>query len=190
VVPAIHNAANDLAVPYTPVCSATPLPVCLHPAYAGELTVLTTVIDNIAAPLAGAPGMPVRAEQLPGGENGGDGLRVLGNPPVLTIPHFIVHGTTIQPAAFAQNIQTIIALALVTPPGTLPDHTTSSQRALALYLLTQANDVPSSRYIPDDAVVAATAQRLAALSPTARTAWLGTHLDAVRHGDLTPTDIP
>jgi len=65
VVPLLHDAASDRTVAYTPVCSHAPLPVCLHPAYADELAPLDTLVNRIAAPLAGTPGLPMRAEQQP-----------------------------------------------------------------------------------------------------------------------------
>src|SRR5262249_60685681 len=72
IVPAFHNAAADHAVRYTPVCSHTPLPVCVHPAYDGgsELAVLASLINKIAAPVLGVPGMPARAEQAPAAPSG------------------------------------------------------------------------------------------------------------------------
>lgn len=203
IVPALHDAASDRAIPYTPVCVHDgTLPVCLHPAYAAsnELTTLDTIISKIVAPLAGTPGLPVRAEQLPGEDNGSPASHVQGNPPVLNIPHFIIHGHTIQPPGFAAVFQTRIALDLVTRPGTvLPakscncsaaNDTGPAQRALALYLLRQAGYTPSTGLIPGDPATAAAAQRLAVLTPTARHAWLTTHIAALRAGALTLTDLP
>jgi hypothetical protein len=187
-VPALHDPATDRAVPYTPVCSHAPVPVCLHPAYAAdnELSALTTMINKVAAPLAGAAGMPVRAEQLAGGENGEVGFRMVSSPPVLTVPHFIVHGTTIDPPRFAEEAETAVALALVTPPGTKPEHVTAIQRSAATYLLDQAGYAIYRVWLPTDASVTAAANRIAALGP----AWLRDHVSAIRNGDLTPQDIP
>ncbi len=187
VIPLLHDAASDRTVAYTPVCSQAPLPVCLHPAYAHELTPLDTLVNQIAAPLVGIPGLPVRAEQLPGDKQV---VRLQGNPPVLTIPHFIIHGTTISPPAFAAGLQTMVALALVTPAGTPAFQTDPAQRAVALYLLHQAADTPDSDLIPDDAAVAAAAQRLGALTPTARHTWLTAHVTALRAGTLSLTELP
>ena len=133
IVPAFHNAAADRAVPYTPVCSRTPLPVCLHPAYAGgsELTVLATIINQIAAPVLGIPGMPARAEQVPDARTSLSGVQ--GNPPVLPIQPFIVHGTSLQPAAFQVSLFTdLVALSLFIPARSLVERATPAQRALAL----------------------------------------------------------
>jgi len=190
VVPAFHNAAADHAVPYTPVCSHTPLPVCVHPAYDGgsELAVLATLINKIAAPVLGVPGMPVRAEQAPAGSADYGGLH--GDPPVLDFQPFIVHGTSLQPQSFAQYFAESIALSLVIPGHSPIAAATPAQQAIALYLLRQAHDPAVLGLFPADPAVAAAAARLAAESPAARTAWLTTHLAAIRAGHVTPQDIP
>jgi hypothetical protein len=184
IVPAFHNAAADHAVRYTPVCSHTRLPVCIHPAYDGgsELAVLASLINKIAAPVLGVPGMPVRAEQAPAAPSG-----VQGDPPVLPIQPFIIQGTSLPPAPAAW-IDATIALSLFVPAHVDPEHATPAQRALAVYLLRQAHDNPSA--VPQDPAAAAAAARFAAESPAARTAWLTTHLAALRAGSLSPQDIP
>ena len=190
IVPAFHNAAADHAVRYTPVCSHTPLPVCVHPAYDGgsELAVLASLINKIAAPLAGTPAMPTRAEQAPAAQLGYGGLQ--GDPPVLFIQPFIIHGTSLQPPAFAEYFAETIALSLVIPGHSPIAGATPAQRAIALYLLRQAHDPTVPGLFPPDPAVPAAAARFAAESPAARTAWLATHLAALRAGHLTPQDIP
>jgi hypothetical protein len=190
VVPAFHDPAADHAVPYTPVCSHTRLPVCVHPAYDGgsELTVLATIINKVADPVAGIPGMPVRAEQAPAGSFDYGGLH--GDPPVLLIQPFIMHGTSLQPPSFAQYFPESMALSLVIPGHSPIAGATPAQQAIALYLLRQAHDPAVPGLFPSDPAVAAAATRFAAESPAARTAWLTTHLAALRAGSLTPQDIP
>jgi len=190
IVPAFHNAAADRAVRYTPVCSHTPLPVCVHPAYDGgsELTALATIINKIADPVVGIPGMPARAEQAPAASSDYGGLH--GDPPVLDFQPFIVHGTSLQPQSFAQYFAESIALSLVIPGHSPIAAATPAQQAIALYLLRQAHDPAVLGLFPADPAVAAAAARLAAESPAARTAWLTTHLAAIRAGHVTPQDIP
>jgi hypothetical protein len=182
-IPLLHNASSDQPVAYTPACSTDRLPVCVHPAYATELTALSTVVNAIAAPLAGIPGFPVRAEHR-AGETGPP--RVTGTPPVLTIPHFIIHDGTLAPPAFADQFETGIALALLTPT---PAHPTPAQTAVATYLLHRAGDQPSPS-LPRTPATDAAAARITALAPAARTTWLATHLPAIAAGKLTPEDIP
>jgi hypothetical protein len=184
VVPAFHT--TDPAIAFTPVCSDTPFPVCVHPAYDGghELSVLSAVIDPIVAPVRGIPGMPVRAEQT---VIGGFGVR--GDPPVLPFDNFIVQGDSIQPPEFEQRFEALMALSLFT--NTDIREPTGVQRALAIYVLQQAHDkLDHSGLDPNEPAVAAAAHRFAELSPTARNAWLATHLAAIRAGHLTVEDLP
>ena len=43
-IPALHDAANDRPLRYTPVCSHTAIPVCLNPAYASYLPTAATAL--------------------------------------------------------------------------------------------------------------------------------------------------
>ena len=45
-IPALHDAANDRPVRYTPVCSHTAIPVCLNPAYASYLPATSAALDT------------------------------------------------------------------------------------------------------------------------------------------------
>jgi hypothetical protein len=161
-----------------------------HPAYARELSTFDTLVNRIAAPLAGTPGLPSRAEQVPGPSNGQLTSQVRGDPPVLTLPNFVVHGDAITPPGLAALLQTQVAVALVTPAGTPADHANPAQRAVALYLLRQAGYTPSSHILPDSAAVTAAAQRLTALDPATRRTWLATRIAALRAGTLTLTELP
>jgi hypothetical protein len=203
VVPLLHDAANDRKIPYTPVCThGRPLPVCLHPAYArsNELTFFDTMVNAIAAPLAGVPGLPVRAAQSQNGDLGTPVALVAGNPPVLHLPDDTVQGSSLGSANFTANLRTRIALALVTSAGTNPGvqscHcaaaavTTSAQRAAALYLLDQAHYPASPGLIPADPAVTAAARGLAALTQAARHTWFTAHITALRAGTLTLAELP
>ena len=66
-IPALHDAASDRPVPYTPVCAKSGFPVCIHPAFAAYLPAATAALQPAAAEIAGLPGAPVRAEQVPSG---------------------------------------------------------------------------------------------------------------------------
>ena len=92
------------------------------------------------------------------------------------------------PLALATGAAAIIAASTQSPFAD-PEHATPAQRALAVYLLRQAHDNPSGVW-PLDRAITAAAARFAALAPAARTAWLTTHLAALRAGSLTPQDIP
>lgn len=204
VVPLLHDAASDRRIPYTPVCvHDRTLAVCLHPAYArsNELDFFDTAVNKLAAPLAGIPGLPVRAEQSSAGDIGEPLVSVSGHPPVLFLPDDIIQGTSISPPAFAATLYTRLALALVTPPGTSPPEnkschcaaavlTTPAQNVVALYLLDQAGFPASRDLIPGDTAVVAAERSLAAMTPAARHAWFLAHIGAVRSGALTVMELP
>ena len=64
VIPALHDAASDRPIPYTPVCGQAGIPVCVHPAYRSYLPDVTTAVGPVARELTGLPGAPVRATQI------------------------------------------------------------------------------------------------------------------------------
>ena len=92
VIPALHDAANDAPIPYTPVCGrAAGVPVCLNPAYRRWLPDLTAALRPVLAELAGLPGAPVRVTQVaatysPGETAYAQAMTISGDPPVLDIP--------------------------------------------------------------------------------------------------------
>lgn len=203
VVPLLHNAASDRAISYTPVCvPGRPLTVCLHPAYArsSELAFFDTMVNTIAAPLSGVPGLPARAGQSGNGDIGGPDVVVTGSPPVLQLPDDTVQGNSIGPAGLTASVATRIALALVTPPGNNPAVrsckcaaaalTAPAQQAAALYLLGQAGYPASPGLISPSAAISAAARRLAALTVAARHTWFTGHIAALRAGTLTLEELP
>ena len=62
-IPALHDAASDRPVRYTPVCSHTAVPVCLNPAYAGYLPAAAAALAPVLDEMAGLPGAPARVSQ-------------------------------------------------------------------------------------------------------------------------------
>jgi hypothetical protein len=65
IIPALHDAANDAPIAYTPVCGhAAGLPVCLNPAYRRWLPDVTAALAPVLTEVAGLPGAPVRATQV------------------------------------------------------------------------------------------------------------------------------
>ena len=94
VIPALHDAASDRAVPYTPVCTRSAVPVCLQPAYRYLQADVTAALGPVLDEVAGLPGVPVRVTQVAvtsvhgGPENGiaFGGAVISGSPPVLLLP--------------------------------------------------------------------------------------------------------
>jgi hypothetical protein len=63
-IPALHDAANDRPLRYTPVCSRTAIPVCLNPAYASYLPATAAALRPVLSQIAGLPGAPARVSQV------------------------------------------------------------------------------------------------------------------------------
>jgi hypothetical protein len=213
-IPALHDAASDQPVPYTPDCAGTSFKVCLHPAFSLYLRDVNAVLQPVAAEIAGLPGAPVRAEQVASGSGvrSVQGLRVAGTPatgitgtpPVYNIssedPVAPLWGTGAMlaisgwGAGFAQEFLT----AYVAPPNTFMP--SPAQQAVVTALMAAAgvgapafpqafngNGTPVGA---SQAQIGAAATRFQALSPTARRAWLATHLSALRAGKISLAQLP
>jgi hypothetical protein len=131
VIPALHDAASDRPIPYTPVCDhAAGVPVCLNPAYRKWLPDVTAALRPVLAEVAGLPGAPARTTQIGAvytaadGGVPGSGVTLSGRPPVLGVPL----GALNLPGAFGstaaeltQQLQLLFVHAFVIPgagPGT------------------------------------------------------------------------
>ena len=94
VIPALHDAANDRPIGYTPVCAqAAGVPVCLNPAYRRYLSEVAADLRPVLVEVAGLPGAPTRVAQVAGQyTNGmfefeaGVAVSISGSPPVLRVP--------------------------------------------------------------------------------------------------------
>lgn len=92
VIPALHDAASDRPVPYTPVCSRSAIPICLQPAYRAFLPAVTAAIGSVLEQVAGMPGLRVTqvavtsAQPAPSNGIHFGGPVVSGSPPVLYLP--------------------------------------------------------------------------------------------------------
>ncbi|MEV0808176.1 hypothetical protein [Micromonospora sp. NPDC050200] len=91
-IPALRDAANDRPIRYTPVCSHTPIPVCLHPAYTIYLPAVAAALEPVLGEVAGLPGAPVRIDQAAAtyqqGPGNSVGIRRAGPPLSGTPPVF------------------------------------------------------------------------------------------------------
>lgn len=84
VVPALHDAADDRPIAYTPVCGGPTIKVCLNPVYKAYLPTLTAALDPLLREVAGLPGAPVSIDQvaLSGRDSPLAEATVSGEPPV------------------------------------------------------------------------------------------------------------
>jgi hypothetical protein len=94
VIPALHDAATDRPISYTPVCARSAVPVCLHPAYRALLPDVTAALGPVLDEITGLPGAPVRVTQVavtgaqPSPQNGiaFGGPVLSGHPATLLLP--------------------------------------------------------------------------------------------------------
>ena len=215
VIPALHDAANDQPIPYTPVCGrAAGIPVCLNPAYHRYLPDVTAALRPLLAEVAGLPGAPARATQVPGTYASGEGeaipaMTISGRPPVLRIPLDALStlpgytgftGGAETRAQFAGQLRVLSVHAFVGAGNGLG---TPAQLAVQAALLQgagvpfavqtrllDAGNTPGPPPGPATKPAYAAARRLAALPPAARHVWLAAHLAALRSGHLTLTQLP
>jgi hypothetical protein len=94
VIPALHDAANDRPIGYTPVCTqAAGVPVCLNPSYGRYLREVAADLRPLLAEVAGLPGAPARVAQVAGRyssgmfeDHAGVAVTISGRQPVLRVP--------------------------------------------------------------------------------------------------------
>lgn len=210
VIPALHDAANDRPIAFTPVCdTAAGTQVCLNPAYRRYLTDVTTALAPALADVAGLPGAPERVTQVAATGDTGQTWTISGNPAVLRIAlgaeaalpgsnGFQDVPTTTQ--QFIDILRAEFAHAFVSAGAT---GDAPAQQAVEAALLQRAGipfaDQPKLeeivRHGPGPKLEATgplydAAKRLAAMSGTAWHDWLATNLAAVRSGALTPEQLP
>jgi len=146
-IPALHDAASDRPLQFTPVCSRTAIPVCLNPAYAAYLPA-ATALGPVLSEIAGLPGAPVRViqsattyRQGPGNEVAISlaGPVVSGRPPVyrLVLPDQL-DGPALSPGQLRAALRSgtdeaVIASVVGDGPGA-----SAAQRAVAAALLLAA----------------------------------------------------
>jgi hypothetical protein len=196
VIPAVHDAASERPIAYTPVCQQGAIPVCVHPAFQAYLPDLVAALNPLIHQFAGLPGAPVRVEQsssstvaelsvaLSPTEIGtlvGASATLTGNPPVLHVALTELPNRPEPPSSQPLAVeQGAFVDAFIGPVGgTLGD---PSQAAIEAALLDEADSLPSP--------AAEAANRFAALAPNAQRAWLATHLRALRAGHIALAQIP
>lgn len=217
VIPALHDAASDRPVPYTPVCGNAGIPVCLQPAYRPYLSDVTTALRPVISQVTGLPGAPGRASQVaavfatgPGPGAGGVGQipALKGSPPVLYLPL----GAIALPGSFGDDSGSFVSQlkveavhAFVTSGDAYGDPAQQAVEAVMLqsagipltqqpqalgatpWPLMSGGPRSAGRYPPQ---IAAAARRFAALPAATRHAWLAAHMPVLRAGRLTLGQLP
>lgn len=214
-IPALHDAASDHPIPYSPDCLGTTFKVCVHPAFGAYLAATDAALQPVAAEIAGLPGAPVRASQVVSGGGvramqglgfpGTLGTGITGTPPVYTynsdndFAPFLGNPANASSASWRWAFQQNFLSAFVAgPPHAGPNGFVSSvpapaQQAVVTALMTAVGSQAQFPQVngagPASAQTAA-AKRFASLSSAARHAWLATHLSALRAGTITLAQIP
>ena len=215
-IPALHDAASDRPVRYTPVCSHTRIPVCLNPAYAGYLPATAAALAPVLAEVAGLPGAPARISQAAATYRQGPGNSVgvglagpstVGRPPVFRLLLLDqLPGPAMTTSALAAALRSGAGPAIVAGvtgggPGASP-----AQQAVTAALMRAAGlpahgpppggrptgvepGTPPLVLAPGSPAYAA-ARRFAALPTSARHTWLMRHLAALRAGQVTLAQLP
>jgi hypothetical protein len=209
VISALHDAASDQPVRYTPACSSTPIPVCVHPAYAGFLPAVTVAIGPELTEFAGLPGAPGRLSQVAEiyRQVSGNGIEILAGEPstsAFILPEPVPGQPGGTSAEFASQLTETLGLKLaqdVVLDGNGRAATPApSQAELAVIAgsvrfppSVQARDLSPlyGQLLPEPGSPAArAARRFAALTPAARHAWLAQHLTALRAGRVSLAQLP
>ena len=214
-IPALHDAASDRPVRYTPVCSHTRIPVCLNPAYAGYLPATAAALAPVLAEVAGLPGAPARVSQAAAvyrQETGNSvsvglpGPSLGGRPPVLRLllPDQLL-GSTMTTSALVAALRSSAAPAIVAGvTGDGPGASAAQQAVTAALMMAVGRPaqgpppggrpgiepgMPPLVPVPGSPAYAA-ARRFAALPASARHTWLVRHLAALRAGQVTLAQLP
>jgi hypothetical protein len=182
-IPALHRAADDRPVAYTPVCSHAVIPVCLHPAYAGRLGTVADALEPVLDEVAGLPGAPARISQAPAvyRQERGNGVAVsragpliTGFPPTL---HFLMPAPALTGPELAATVRADTGRAILT--AVIGDQSGPGSSAVLAALLNTAR--PES----EPAV-----RRFATLPAGTRRQWIADHLAALRAGRVGPAQLP
>jgi hypothetical protein len=199
-IPALHDAASDRPVRFTPVCGRAAIPVCLNPAYASYLPATVSALEPVLSEIADLPGAPARISQAAATYQQGAGNSVSvrlagppirGGPPVyyLLLPDQLP-GPTLAAGGLAVKVQ------LDAGPGIIStfigDSTGSSQaqHAVVAALMMAAGVMNQPTEVAPGSPAYAAAQRFAALAAPARHAWLVQHLTALRAGRIIMAQLP
>ncbi|MGH3069708.1 MAG: hypothetical protein ACRDMI_14120, partial [Streptosporangiaceae bacterium] len=194
-IPALHDAANDRLIAFTPVCGqADGVPVCVHPAYQSYLDDVTAGFRPLLREVTGLPGVPARVTEIgdptlspPVGKFG-------GSPPVFYYSMPVLGSAFGQTTSgFAQNLQGLFVAAFIAGPGGFVGQGgTPAQQVVQIVLLKAIGSQWSSPGPGDGPrpAMAGAVTRFAALSAAARHAWLAGHLAALRAGHITLAQLP
>jgi len=212
-IPALHDAASDVPISYSSVCSRQTVPVCLNPAYATYLPVVGSALAPVLDEVAGLPGAPSSLSQKSAAYAEGrdntvgfieKGPVLSGAPPTFyfLLPDQSPEAAPTGMGQFAAQVAGAVGPTLVQVvigDGAGPSANASQQAVTAALLM-----VVSLPYVPGptpglpaarpraqlSGPVLAAARRFAQLPADARHAWLMSHLVALRAGQVPLAQLP
>jgi hypothetical protein len=195
VIPALHDAANDRLIAFTPVCGqAGGVPVCVHPAYRPYLDDVTAGFRPVLREVAGLPGAPTRVTQMGDPTLSQPTGRVGGSPPVFYYSMPVLGSAFGQTTkGFTQNLQNVFMAGFIAGPrGFVGQGGTPAQQVVQTVLLRAIGSqwFPPGPGVGPQPQIAAAVTRFAALSAAARHAWLAGHLKALQAGHITLAQLP
>jgi hypothetical protein len=210
VIPALHDAASDQPVRYTPDCSHTTIPVCLNPAYSVFLPAVAAVLGPELTEVAGLPGAPARISQVTEvyRQEPRNGITILtdtASDSTFILPDQLPGQPGASSAQLGNELELTLGLSLmrdvILGDGTGPAAGSGPNPAeLAVIAGSVRPVVPAgdpgvkaqySGLLPaPGSPVALAGQRFAELSPAAKHAWLAQHLAALRAGRISLAQLP
>jgi hypothetical protein len=208
-IPALHDAASDQPVPYTPDCARSGFPVCVHPAFAGYLHAATAALQPVEAEIAGLPGAPARAEQVASSvlpATAGT-TSVYEYPQPGGLASFWASPAMANTASWQEALKQDFLTWFVSGPmprsgpgqAAGPGQPTGAQQAVVTALMAETGSgtplfsQPSANgklIGPSPAQVGVAATRFESLSKAAQHDWLATHIAEIRAGGVTLAQIP
>ena len=213
VIPALHDAASDQPVRYTPVCSRTAIPVCVHPAYATFLPNVTSAVGAELTEIAGLPGAPARISQVAEvyQQDPGNAITSLAGVPggsALILPDQVPGEHGVTSAQFAGDLQDTLGLQLIRDVILGGNASAAARPSQAELAVIAASVRPGSMWLGPSAAdvnapelsgrpllalsrpAARAARRFAALPAAAKHAWLAQHLAALQAGQISLAQLP
>src|SRR5581483_10944682 len=211
VIPALHDAARDQPVSYTPRCSRTAIAVCVHPAYSAFLPAVTAAVGPELTELAGLPGAPARISQVAEVYRQGPGNSIATvtesrSPSAFALPDRVPGQPGTTSADFDSQLAQTLGLQLMSDvilggSGSGSGRAASPSQAQLAVIAGSVRFPPSveardlaplvGNLVPSPGSPASlAARRFAALTPDARHDWLAGHLTALRAGHISLAELP
>jgi hypothetical protein len=220
-IPSIDSGIISKTISYTPVCSTGSFPaggfdVCLHPAFRDYLAQVASALGAAVGELAGLPGLPARAVEVPQSalppavtQGNGDGQVING---VYEFSMSNAVGLVSDPSMLRDSLQQdIVDTVIVGSAGQVvtgtqrgsakQDNGTLAQQAVEDGLLKVLGSQPTpvggprngpaaQQFQQQQDEVAAAAAKFAALPAATRHAWLVANLAALKAGRITLAQVP